>query len=357
MAKKVTKRSGFGIPVGELLQTLKFLRGFAAQKSDFASQTAAYFSGGEVSVHGGVTGARVRTPWQLGEFAAPVERLVSGLAAVEVQGVEEVEVEVTDSNLTWRGGRARGRVGLVVNPIVEFPPSPPSDDFRAVDGVLLAAVDRASRVVARSASWPMLRGVHWSTSGHVMASDGERMTSVRASAGLGVTVPDHLLRALGQYSFKRVARGESFVWFGDESCEVFGQCYAAEFPHQRFESVFESLSARAEKGELPRFDVLADQSAGALLRSVVAAAEAPTYAARVRVTGRGIEVWSESEVGEARVQLETVTPPAAEREFAVNAQYFADAVAYGVPMYVSENAVYAADDGRVFQHAVMLLAL
>lgn len=357
MAKKRAS-GGAGVPVKELSEAVAFVRGFCSSdkvSTDDIGLRALHFNGDVVRAMSRVGGAERRLSVAAGEFAVAGDRLATALSAVESQGVAEVELTVDGKSLAWRGGSARGRIPLVESPI-EFPDVPEFGE--PLDVAEWLAVQRVQYALGRSEQYPMLRGVYWDCA-VAMASDGDRLARVRAHEtpdGVGVLVPDHLLRALRGFTPAAASlERENEVWLRDESATVFGRLYQAEFPARRMEQVFEQFAASAEKREWCRVAPKEGQPVRALLKSVGDAALAPARAVRVVVGKRALEVSCESEGGEARVVVAAdVDGPAA--ECSVNAHYLAELFDQGAPLYFGGRCVYVATDDGKFQAAAMCFA-
>lgn len=341
------------VSVKDFLSAVSFLREFLPAKDN----RVVHFDVGSMHVVSEVKGARVDTGWKIGTtFAVPFDRLISALSVVSAQGVALIDLYLDGPALVWSGGPARGRITSVDH--VEFPTIPKT--WVELTPMFAIALKRASFVVTSREQWPMFHGVYWSRDGAFMASDGDRLVAVRTSPPVrsvrdgGVTVPDHLLRALSDSTVTHAQCSESDLWVRTASATAFGRLYHAEFPHARLAQIFDEFSEHAGAGDFTHVIIKPNQHVRALMQSIVTASESPLRAANVEVTARGVGVWCEGEYGEARVTIDgDVT--GVDVKCRVNAEYLMEAMDQGCDhLYVTSRAIYFASDDRLFQHAVML---
>ena len=126
----------------------------------------------------------------------------------------------------------------------------------------------------------------------------------------------------------------------------------AEFPHERIASSLDTLSTKAQAGDMTRVDLDSGQPVKALLQAAAASTEAPLHAVTVTVTRGKVEVQCGREDGEVRVEL-AAKVAGDDRTCRINAQYLIAAVEQSFSLYFGDKCLYTADDERKLEHAAM----
>jgi len=233
------------IPLKELMPVLNLVKGFVADKNILPALTHLYFKEDSVRAFSGSAGAVWYTPWSMGEepLILPAEDMVTVFQSLFDQGIEEVDLNPTATQVTVKAGRFRGSLPKLV--IDDAPTTfmqraaPPRQVETGKD--FWDDVDRVAFSVCKDATKPSLRGVCWASSGRLFTADSARIATLapRKGAALkppiaaGLLIPDHLLERLAGNRSKVTGvgmEGESILWCFMDPGMVFGSLMEGAFP-------------------------------------------------------------------------------------------------------------------------------
>ena len=332
------------LPIKDVLPIVTLMHGFTADRDTIPALKHIFFSNDTIRAFSGMAGA----VWKSGsawfnedELAIQSETLQKVLQSLYDQGVEDVEMKPTPTQVNIRGASFKGSLGRLAldsAPTMFMFREPPTDADRFVlDDTFWSDFDRITFAVCKDENRAPLRGMFWAPSGRFYATDGFRIATVVPSSKDrkppvegGLLIPDHIMLRLAdrRISVKQIAVDESVIWCFLEEGAVYGSLIEDKFPIDGANGVLKKAQSAIKNDQGAWVQLPEGPAMDLIMARLLLFAEAPTFRMRCSIEKDTLRIATVDPAGS--VSAEEAIPVKVTGKsggsFAVNGRHFREMI-------------------------------